>query len=74
MNETGALGCAISAAAATGAYPTLAEAAAAMCPVGRRAEPDRAAHAAYDRRYRLYARILECLDPLWDDMQKCVEG
>ncbi len=74
VNETGALGCAISAAAATGAYPTLAEAAAAMCPVGRRAEPDRAAHAAYDRRYRLYARILECLDPLWDDMQKCVEG
>ena len=74
VNETGALGCAISAAAATGAYPTLAEAAAAMCPVGRRAEPDRVAHAAYDRRYRLYARILECLDPLWDDMQKCVEG
>ena len=74
VNETGALGCAISAAAATGAYPTLAEAGRAMCPVGMRVEPNAEAHAAYDRRYQLYKRINECLDPLWDDMQKCVEG
>ena len=32
------------------------------------------AHAEYDRRYQMYKRIIECLDPLWDDMQKCVEG
>ena len=74
VNETGALGCAIAAAAATGSYPTLAEAAEAMCPTGARVEPDMKAHAAYDRRYQMYKRIIECLDPLWDDMQKCVEG
>ena len=72
VNETGALGCAIAAAAATGAYPSLAEAAAAMCPVGVRVEPDPAAHAAYDRRYRMYCRVIECLDPLWDELRACV--
>ena len=74
VNETGALGCAIAVAAATGAYPTLADAGRAMCPVGVRVEPDAAAHAAYDARYRMYKRIIEALDPIWDDMQKCVEG
>ena len=74
VNETGALGCAISAAAATGEYPTLEDAGRAMCPIGRRVTPDMKAHEAYDRRYRMYKRIVECLDPLWDDMQKCVEG
>ena len=33
-----------------------------------------AAYAAYDRRYQMYKRIIECLAPLWDDMRKCVEG
>ncbi len=74
VNETGALGCAISAAAATGEYASLEEAGRAMCPIGTRVTPDPKAKAAYDRRYRMYRRIIECLDPLWDDMQKCLEG
>ena len=73
VNETGALGCAIAAAAAAGHYPSLADAAEAMCPTGARVEPDMSAHAAYDRRYQMYKRIIERLDPLWDDMQKCME-
>ena len=73
-NETGALGCAITVAAATGAYPSLEEAAKHMCPVGRRYEPNEAVRAAYNRRYALYVKAIECLDPLWDDMQKCIEG
>ncbi|MBR1559191.1 MAG: carbohydrate kinase [Clostridia bacterium] len=73
-NETGALGCAIAAAAAVGAYPSLVAAGRAMCPIGRRVEPNMEAHAAYDRRYQLYKKISACLDPLWDDMQRCVEG
>ena len=73
-NETGALGCAIAAAAATGAYPSLEEAAKAMCPVGSRIEPDPAAHRAYSRRYSLYRKLIDCLDPLWDDMQKLLEA
>lgn len=68
VNETGALGCAIAAAAATGAYPSLAEAARVMCPVGMRVKPNLSARAAYDRRYALYRKIIEYLDPLWDEM------
>ena len=74
VNETGALGCAITAATAAGVYPSLAAAAEAMCPAGARVEPDMQAHAAYDRRYMLYKQIVECLDPLWDGMRAAVEG
>ena len=74
VNETGALGCAISAAAAAGEYASLEEAGRAMCPIGTRVMSDPKAGAAYDRRYRMYRRIIGCLDPLWDDMQKCLEG
>jgi len=74
VNETGALGCAIAAAAATGTYASLAQACEAMCPWGERVLPDMAAHAAYDRRYRLYRRVNECLDPLWDELRQCLEG
>ena len=74
VNETGALGCAIADAAATGAYPSLEAAGRAMCPIGRRVTPNMEAHRAYDRRYRMYLRVIECLDPLWDDLQRCIEG
>jgi len=74
VNETGALGCAIAAAAATGAYPSLSDACAAMCPAGERVLPDMKAHAAYRRRYEIYKRVNECLDGIWDDMRECVEG
>ena len=73
-NETGALGCAIAAAAATGAYTSLAEAATAMCRVEGRFEPNAALKDAYDRRYALYRKAIDCLDPLWDDVRRCVEG
>lgn len=66
--ETGALGCAIAAAAASGEYACLEEAAKAMCPIGKRFEPNMAVHEIYDQRYKLYKRINEYLDPLWDDI------
>lgn len=72
-NETGALGCAITVAAATGIYSSLREAAEKMCPVGKRYEPNEAVRAAYNSRYSLYCKAIDCLDPLWDDMQKCIE-
>ena len=74
VNETGALGCAIAAAASVGVYPSLSEACAAMCPAGERVLPDMKAHAAYQRRYEIYRRVNKCLDGLWDDVRKCVEG
>lgn len=73
VNETGALGCAISAAAATGVYRSLSEACEAMCPMGVRIEPDMRAHEAYDRRYRIYRRVIDSLDGLWDELRECVE-
>ena len=72
--ETGALGCAILAAAGTGAYPDLTAAARAMSPVGERFEPDREAGRRYEKRYGLYKRLMDCLDPLWGDMQGVIEG
>lgn len=74
VNETGALGCAIAAATAVGAYENLEAAAKAMCPVGERAEPNPAVQQVYARRYRLYKRTIECLDGLWNEMQACIEG
>ena len=73
-NETGTLGCAAAAAAATGFYPTLRNAALAMCPQGRRAEPDPAAHAAYDKRYRIYLDVVDRLRPLWEEIRSCADG
>lgn len=74
VNETGALGCAMAAAVAAGDYPTLDAAAKAMCPVGERFEPNKENSAAYRKRYGLYKKLIECLDPLWDDMQTCFDN
>ena len=73
VNETGALGCAIAAAAATGAYPTLSSACQAMCPAGARVMPNPSAHAAYTRRYHLYKSLIDHLDGVWDEVRDCVE-
>ena len=72
--ETGALGCAIAAAVATGEYPDLNTAVESMTAVARRYEPDAKKTAVYDRKYRLYVRTLEQLDGLWDEMQAMIEG
>ena len=71
--ETGTLGCAILAAAGTGAYPDLVAAARSMSPVGERFTPDPAAAERYESRYALYKKLVECLDPLWGDVQRAVE-
>ena len=72
--ETGALGCAIGAAVATGEYPDLSAAVENMTAVARRYEPDAAWTPVYDKKYRLYVRTLEQLDGLWDEMQALIEG
>ena len=50
------------------------EADSTMCPIGRRVKPNKTAHAACDHRYQMYRRIIECLDPLWDDLCRCAGG
>ena len=72
--ETGALGCAIAAAVATGEYADLNAAVENMTAVARRYEPNGDWTEIYDRKYRLYVRTLEQLDGLWDEMQAVIEG
>lgn len=72
-SETGALGCAIGAAVATGEYADLDEAVANMTVISKPFVPDPAASAAYDKKYQLYVKTIECLDGLWDSMQELIE-
>lgn len=74
VNETGALGCAIAAAAAVGDYADINTAAAQMCPLGARVMPNAENAKHYAARYGLYRRAIACLDGLWDDMQRVIEG
>ena len=72
-NETGALGCAIAAAVATGEYPDLGSAVESMTSVSKHYEPDESRTGLYDRKYRLYCRTIDCLDGLWSEMQAMIE-
>lgn len=73
VQEAGALGCAIAAAVAVGTHPTLDAAAAAMCKISPRVMPDPSKKQIYDRKYALYRSVIDCLDPLWDEMQALVK-
>lgn len=72
-DETGALGCAIAAAAAVGEYESLADAAKHMSPVSGRVLPVSKNEVSYDRKYNLYKHALENLNSFWTDMQQMVE-
>ncbi|MBP1558492.1 MAG: carbohydrate kinase [Oscillospiraceae bacterium] len=73
-NETGALGCAISVAAATGEYASLAEAAANMSSFSAPVYPNPEKTAIYEKKYQLYRKAIECLDGLWPQMQDLIDG
>ena len=73
-DETGALGCAIAVAAATGAYKSLDEAIEKMTVFSEVMQPDPEAVKVYEKKYQLYKKALVSLDGLWDDMQALVEG
>ena len=71
--EAGALGCAIAAASAVGEYSSLDTAIQGMTEIREAVMPNRSLAEQYDKKYKLYVRTIECLDGLWDDMQKMVE-
>ena len=72
-DETGALGCAIAAAFAVGDFPTLNDAVKAMCQVAPAVLPDPSKAEIYRKKYALYQKTIDCLNPLWDDMQDLIE-
>ena len=65
--ETGALGCAIAAAVASGVKPSVERAVTDMVRFGAPVWPDPERTARYERRYALYRRTIEALDPVWAD-------
>ena len=74
VKETGAAGCAITAAVATGEYSSLKEAAEAMCKISRRVNPDKEKVKIYREKYAIYLKTIQCLDILWDDIQSYIES
>jgi L-xylulokinase len=66
--ETGALGAAIAAGVGVGAFADFGEGASAMTAAARHYRPDPAIAPAYDRRYGVYAAILQAMTPIWQNM------
>lgn len=73
-HETGALGCAIAAAVATGEYATLDEAVKHMTKISQRIMPNPALAERYDKKFALYVRTIYCLNGVWDEMQALIEN
>jgi L-xylulokinase len=74
VNESGALGCAIAAAAAIGEHASLSEAAAAMCSIAPPVLPRPEYAKVYQRKYAMYLRVIDALDSVWSEMQAAIEG
>ena len=68
VEETGALGAAISAAVGSKLYPDIESAVAAMTKTSVSLRPDPERQALYDRRYALWTRLTMAMDPLWSDL------
>lgn len=66
-NETGTLGCAMAASVACGDYPNIQTAAANMTEISRTVMPIAENIKAYEKKYRLYLKLIETLDPIWKE-------
>ncbi len=74
VRETGALGCAIAAAVAVGDYNTLEEALEGMSHLASVVTPNPTNYPIYDKKYALYTRLIETLDPVWNEVQALADG
>lgn len=45
-----------------------------MCGLSAPVYPNLEKLAVYDKKYALYLKTIQCLDPLWTQMQEVVEG
>lgn len=68
-DETGAHGCAIAASIAAGDQPDITSALKAMTALSASVMPRPEYFDVYDRKYSLYKKIIEALDPIWDTYQ-----
>jgi L-xylulokinase len=73
VNEPGALGCAIAASVAVGDYSSLAEASGEMCVISEAIFPRPEYADAYMRKYGIYMRVIEALDPIWPEIQDLMD-
>jgi len=73
-NETGTLGCAMAASVACGDYPDIQTAAKNMTKISRIAKPIEENTKAYDKKYALYLRLIEALDPIWKEYRVIQEN
>ena len=73
INETGALGCAITAAVGLGDYSSFGEAAENMITLRDAVLPRPEYTEIYMKRYELYKKIIEALNPVWNSMQELVD-
>ena len=69
VNETGNLGCAILGAVATGAFGSIAQAAEHMCRIGAPVLPNGGYRECYERKYRMFLKVIDALDSVWNPMQ-----
>jgi L-xylulokinase len=70
VNETGALGCAMAAAVATGVYRDFTEAEKQMVKIKGRTEPVPANKINYEKKYELYLQLINSLDGVWNNIQQ----
>lgn len=68
-SELGALGASICAAVASGIYGDFQEACRQMVRFARQLEPDPRWAPMYQAKYARYQRLLQALQPAWDDLQ-----
>ena len=71
--ETGTLGCAIAAATAAGQYRDVAEAAKKMSRITCAYHPVLERQEIYNKKYRLYTRLIDSLDGIWSEYQSLEE-
>ena len=72
IGETGAFGCAMTAAVAVGEFSNFEEAAKSMIKVKSRTEPNPGHVKIYEKKYALYKQVISALDGVWDNMQKLI--
>ena len=71
-NEIGSLGCAIVCAKALGDYTDIKNAVENMVHISGKFLPNVSKKKIYDKKYKVYKKIIESLDSVWEDMQRLI--